>query len=132
VSVWTTLVAIGVVVVVLGALLARVHRSLAPRREPRGLGGFLRHFDPADVSEEVVIAVYRQIERWEANTAPRPEHDLRTIYGLLPEEIHHAVAQVARACDRLPGDVGAVRTVGDWVRHVSEQPRLPSQSPTRT
>lgn len=131
-SVWTTLVAIGVVVVGLAALLTRVHRSLAPRREPRGLGGFLRHFDPADVAEEVVIAVYRQIERWETSTAPRPEHDLRVTYGLLPEEIRHAVAQVAQACDRTPGDTSAVRTVGDWVRHVSEQPQRASQSPTRT
>jgi hypothetical protein len=93
----------------------------------------LRHFDPEQVSEEVVVAVYRQIQRWEAPTAPRPEHDLRTTFGLLSEEVEHAVAQVARACNREPGDASAVRTIGDWVRHVSQQPRTDaSQSAART
>ena len=118
----TTLLLVGLVVVALGLLLVAVHRRLGDRREPAGLAGFLRHFDPDEVAEDVVIAVYRQIERWEAPTPPRPEHDLARHYGLLPEEVRQAVIRVARECGREPGDAGAVRTVGEWVQHVSARP----------
>ncbi len=120
----TTLLVVAGVVVALGLVLAAVHRRLGVRREPAGLAGFLRHFDPDEVAEEVVVAVYRQIERWEAPTPPRPEHDLARHYGLLPGEVRQAVIRVARECGREPGDADAVRSVGDWVRQVSAWPRV--------
>ncbi len=121
-SAWISLVVTGAAIVVLGAILVRVQKGLASGRGPRGLAGFLRHFDPGTVSEDVVVAVYRQLERWDGPLAPLPEDDLRTRFGLLDAEVTQAVVQVARACGREPGDSRHVRTIGDWVRHVSESP----------
>ena len=123
-SPWLTLVAMGALIVVLGLVLARVQRG-GTRSGPKGLAGFLRHFDPAEVSEDVVIAVYQQLERWDSDAPPRPEHDLRARFGLLDEEIAFAVAQVARACGRQATDARDIRTIGDWVRRVSDSPAAP-------
>lgn len=121
-SPWTTLVAIGVAIVVLGFVLGRVHRRQRPAAG--GRGGFLRHFDPADVSEDVLLAVHDQIQAWGGGRAIHPEQDLQRHYGLDPDEIAFAVEQVARRCHRASGarEGESVRTVGDWVRAVSQRP----------
>ncbi len=128
-SAWISLLLTGAVIVVLGAILVRVRKGVPSARGPRGLAGFLRHFDPDAVSEDVVVEVYRQLERWDGPLAPLPDDDLRARFGLLDAEVAQAVAQVARACGREPGDARHVRTIGDWVRHVSESP--PADAPPK-
>jgi hypothetical protein len=123
-----TLVVMATLLALLGAALLHLRRRGRP---PRGsaLGPFLRHFEARGVSPEVAAVAFRQLQRWmdaqDRTFAVRPDHDLVSVYGLVPEEVDAAIEPMARECGRrrdparaLPG----VATVEDLVAELERCP----------
>jgi hypothetical protein len=91
-------------IVALALLLLRLQRRATGRRGKSALGPFLRHFEAEGVPPEVAAAAFRQLERWmlaqDRSFAVRPEQDLVSVYGLVPQEIEAALDRLAEECGR--------------------------------
>lgn len=124
-----SLVVVGGAVLALGAVLLFLQRRSRRSVGPSAMGPFLRHFEKEGVPPEVAAAVYRQLRHWmhaqDHHFAVRPQQDLVSVYGLVPEEVHAAVDRLARECGRqggAPREAAALVTVAHLVHEVARRP----------
>lgn len=93
----------GGAVLLLGFLLLRL-RGEQRRWPASALPPFLRHFEAQGIPAEVSASVFRQLQRWmeaqDGRFAVRPDQDLASVYGLVPEELHAALSRLAPECGR--------------------------------
>ena len=142
---WSEFVATLAVVMALAAVLVGVvRRHRLRKRSPDSLAGFLRHFDPAEVPEQVTLSVFRHLERWMSNGAERfpvRAGDPLSIYGIAAEDLESTVALLLAESGRRSSGASAreLRTVADLVRHIAASPfrepegrRDPGVNPTGT
>jgi hypothetical protein len=123
------LVAIAAVLIGLGAALLHL-RQRGARRGGSALGPFLRHFESQGVAPELAAVVFRQLQRWmdaqDRGFAVRPDQDLVSVYGLVPEEVDAALERMARECGRRRDLARAVPRVATVEELVAELARWPA------
>lgn len=112
----------------LGAVWLRVRGGVG-RRGASALGPFLRHFESEGVPPEVAAAVFRQLQRWmdaqDRAFVVRPEQDLVSVYGLVPEEVTAALERLAEESGRRRDPARAapkLETVGELVHELARWP----------
>ena len=96
---------------------------------------FLIYFHDRGVSEEVALAIFREIQRWNddpsGRIAIRPSDRLESVYGITSDEIRITIEPLLGACERRwpepsatdgTAEIASIATLEDLVRFVAACP----------
>ncbi|MBS0208212.1 MAG: hypothetical protein JSS27_04585 [Planctomycetes bacterium] len=128
--------------IVVGTIWIRVRtRRTALSRSGENFDTFRAAFAPHEPPQEVLLAVYAELQRWCADAAAtfpiRADDDIGRIYGMVDEDLDETIQKVIADCGRqFPPDeqlvqVRPVVTVRDLVGLVANCPSISALLPGR-